>query len=108
MTFCIRSTDDPNHFDLFEDEQKVGELVNHPDREEDGTIIEGSPEYWYFEVWSQMGTGRTFSGEAESFEEAKHYTQVAYEDMSAERRELRKGSRPPMISTPMGGQKRRR
>ncbi|MBL3664562.1 hypothetical protein JL475_00680 [Streptomyces sp. M2CJ-2] len=106
MTLDIRPTADPDHFDLYEDDQKIGEIVNHPDEEEDGTIIEDAP-YWHAQVWSQMGTGKTFEGESESFDEVKQYAHEVYEEMAAERRELRKGSRPRTISTPMGGQRRR-
>ncbi|MEV4041394.1 hypothetical protein [Streptomyces sp. NPDC049744] len=106
MTLDIRATSDPNHFDLYEGEEKVGELVSYPDTDEDGTVHEDSP-WWHGEVWSQMGTGRTFNGDTQSFEEAKQYAHEMYEEMVAERRELSKGSRPRTISTPMGGQRRK-
>lgn len=106
MTLDIRATSDPKHFDLYEGDQKIGELVNHPDTDEDGTVHEDSP-WWCVQVWSQMGTGKTFDGDTGSFEEAKQYAHELYDEMAAERRELKKGSRPRTISTPMGGQRRK-
>ncbi|MEV5189230.1 hypothetical protein [Streptomyces werraensis] len=104
-TLDIRPTADPDRIDLYEGDQKIGEIVKDLDIE-DGVLM--SPPLWLVEVWSQMGTGKTFDADSESLAEAKQLAHEVYEEMVAERRELRKGSRPPIISTPMGGQKRRR
>lgn len=105
MTLDIRPTDDPNRFDLHEEDQKIGEIVNELDIE-DGVVVDGAP-YWCAEVWSQMGTGRAWSGSSESFDEIKEWARELYGEMVAERRELNRGARPRTVSTPMGGQRRR-
>ncbi|GLP64354.1 hypothetical protein TUSST3_09740 [Streptomyces sp. TUS-ST3] len=105
MALEVRPTDDPNRFHLYEEDQIIGEIVNEPDIE-DGVLVDDTP-YWCAEVWSQMGTGRKWTADGEDFDEVKGWAHELYDDMAAERRELRKGSRPPTISTPMGGQRRR-
>ena len=106
MTLDIRPTDDPNRFDLYEGDQIIGEMVNEV-TDENGVVVEDEP-YWRAEVWSQMGTRKTWdTREASSLEEIKEWARGLYDEMVAERRELRRGSRPPTISTPMGGQRRR-
>lgn len=105
MTLDIRPTADPNRFDLYEGDQVIGEITNEVD-EEDGP--DASP-FWCAEVWSQMGTGKKWVADsASSLEEIKEWAGELYDEMAAERRELGRGARPPTISTPMGGQKRRR
>ena len=105
ITLDIRPTGDPNRFDLYEGDEKIGEIINEPDIE-DGVVVDDTP-FWSAEVWSQMGTGKTWEGSSESFDEAKVYAQEMYNEMVGERRELSKGGRPRTISTPMGGQRRR-
>lgn len=106
MALDIRPTDDPNRFDLYEGDQVIGEITNEPDIE-DGVVVNEGP-FWWAEVWSQMGTRKKWdAGSTSSFDEVKEWAQELYEEMVAERRELSKGSRPPTISTPMGGQRRR-
>lgn len=105
MTLDIRPTDDPNHFDLYEVDERVGEITCEPPDPNDPTDTD--PPYWSVEVWTQMGTGKTWGGDSESFDEIKQYAREFYEQMVAERRELSKGARPNTISIPMGGQRRR-
>lgn len=106
MTLDIRATDDPNRFDLYEGDQIIGEIVNEV-TDENGVVVDDEP-WWRAEVWSQMGTGKHWDADgASSLDEIKEWARELYDEMVAERRELRKGSRPPTISTPMGGQRRR-
>ncbi|CAL9666046.1 hypothetical protein SUDANB1_07217 [Streptomyces sp. enrichment culture] len=101
MTLDIRPTDDPEHFDLYEEDQKIGEIVTDLDIE-DGVLM--SPPLWCAEIWSQMGTGKTFTADSESLDEVKQYARELYDEMAAERRELSKGSRIWTTgSVPMGG-----
>ncbi|MFE5368233.1 hypothetical protein [Streptomyces mirabilis] len=102
MTLDIRPTGDPNHFDLYEDEEKIGEITNPPDVE-DGIAYEADRQWW-LEIWTQMGTGKTWEANHESFEQVKQYAHELYEEFVAERRELSKGSRIWTTgSIPMGG-----
>ncbi|MFF7308194.1 hypothetical protein [Streptomyces sp. NPDC008137] len=104
MTLEIRTTGDPNCFDLYDDvtDERIGEIVNPPDDWSDAPA--DSPPYWTAEIWSQMGTGKTWTGESESFDEIKQHALEMYEEFAAERRELSKGSRTWTTgSVPMGG-----
>lgn len=105
MTLDIRPTGDPNHFDLYEGDERVGEITCDPPDPNDPTDTD--PPYWAVEVWTQMGTGKTWGGGSESFDEIKQYAHEMYKQMVAERRELSKGARSSIISIPMGGQRRR-
>ncbi|MEV4970547.1 hypothetical protein [Streptomyces scopuliridis] len=99
MTMDVRATSNPNRFDLYEDDQLIGEI--------NGVVVDDEP-YWCAKVWSQMGTGKEWGADdASSFDEIKEWARELYDEMVAERRELMKGSRPPTISTPMGGQRRK-
>jgi len=101
MTLEIRPTDNPERFDLYEEDQKIGEITEDLDIE-DGVRM--GPSLWCAEVWSQMGTGKTFYAESRSFEEIKQYAHEVYDEMAAERRELSKGFRIWTTgSIPMGG-----
>lgn len=105
MTLDIRPTNNPNRFRLYEGEDWIGEVVNEIE-DENGAVHDDDP-YWCAKVWSQMGTGKTWSAEgASSPEEIKEWARELYDEMVAERRELSKG-RPRTISTPMGGQRRK-
>jgi hypothetical protein len=104
VTLEIRPTDDPNHFHLYDDVtgERIGELANPPDDDDDAP--EDDPPYWTAEIWSQMGTGKTWNASSESFDEIKQYAREIYEEFAAERRELSKGSRIWTTgSVPMGG-----
>lgn len=106
MALDIRPTDDPNRFDLYEGDQIIGEIVNEV-TDEDGVVVDDEP-FWCAEVWSQMGTGKKWAADSgSSLEEIKEWAHELYDEMTAERRDLKKGSRPPTISTPTGGQRRR-
>ena len=104
MTLEIHPTGDPNHFDLYDDVtgEKIGELANPPDGDDDAP--KGALPYWTAEIWSQMGTGKTWGASNESFDEIKQDVHEMYEEFAAERRELSKGSRAWTTgSVPMGG-----
>ncbi|MDR3079466.1 MAG: hypothetical protein LBV60_00805 [Streptomyces sp.] len=104
MTLEIRPTDVPDHFDLYEGDDKIGELWNEP-LDEEGIAL-GEPPVWEATIWSLMGTGKEWRESAESLDEIKQYAQEAYEEFVAERRELNRGARSgSMVSVPMGGQK---
>lgn len=102
MTLDIRITDDPHHFDLYDADDKIGEILCDPPDADDPTDI--YPPYWSAELWSQMGTGKEWSATGESFDEVKRYAHELYEQFAAERRDLSKGSRIWTTgSVPMGG-----
>ncbi|WP_405769355.1 hypothetical protein OG539_32920 [Actinacidiphila glaucinigra] len=102
MTLELRPIRKPHSFDLFEGEQQVGEIRYSNDRA-------AGTQYWDIEVWSQMGTGKSWSSDtAKSHEEAQALAHELYAELVAERRELRRPDpQVRVISTPMGGQKRR-
>lgn len=102
MTLDIRPTGDPNRFDLYDNDDRIGEIEG----DEDDASVDNPP-YWSAEIWSQMGTGKTWTAGSESFDQIKAWVHEMYEEFVAERRELSKGARPRTISTPMGGQRRR-
>lgn len=106
MTLDIRSTDNPDRLDLFDGDERIGEI--HPDELADWEVAEGTTPLWIITIWSAMGTGKEWDGSGDTLEEVKGYAPELYEEFRAERRELSKGSRPSTISTPMGGQRRRR
>jgi hypothetical protein len=106
VTLNIRATADPNHLDLYEDTEKIGEITCEPPDEDDPTDTD--PPYWKAEVWSAMGTGKTWYRNSEDADEIRRYAHELYEEFVAERRELNRGARGTAISTPMGGQARRR
>ena len=102
MSLEIRETEAPNHFKLYDGEDWIGEIKNVP-LDEEGVAL-GEPPIWDVEIWSIMGTGKTWSESGESLEEAKRYVQELYEEFAAERRELSKGSRMWTTgSVPLGG-----
>lgn len=104
MTLEIRATDDPNRLDLYDDvsEDRLGEIICDPPDEDDPE--DDGPPFWSIEVWSQMGTGKAWTGTSESFEEIVRYAHEIYEEFAAERRELSKGSQIWTTgSVPMGG-----
>lgn len=103
MTLEIRPTSEPDDYDLYENGEKIGELGSGASEDDDDEF----PPLWSATIWSQMGTGKEWSAQGFSFDEVKEGALRIYEDFVAERRELRKGSRPPTINVPMGGQRRR-
>jgi hypothetical protein len=102
MTVDIRSTGDPTRFEIYEGDEKIGEIEGElPDPSDPADT---DPPYWIARVWSQMGTGKEWTGDGESLDEVKVYAEEMHLEMTAERRELSGGARPWTISTPMGGQ----
>lgn len=102
MTLEIRPTDVPYRFDLYEEDEKIGEIVDEPGDEDDAP--EDEPPFWTAQIWSAMGTRKTWTADSEDFDEIKQYAHELYEDFRAERRELSKGSRIWTTgSIPMGG-----
>jgi hypothetical protein len=101
----IRPTGDPKRFTIYEDDEWIGEIV----KDEDiwNGVVQSDDFLWLVEVWSQMGTGKKWAESCETWEETEEFVREAHQAMVGERRELSKGSRPPTISTPMGGQRRR-
>jgi hypothetical protein len=101
VTLDIRPTGDPDRFDLYDGDDKIGELVNEPEEDVDPA---DDPPYWTAELWSQMGTGKKWQAGGEDFDEVKRFVYEMYEEFAAERRELSKGSRIRTTgSVPMGG-----
>ncbi|WP_328631953.1 hypothetical protein [Streptomyces sp. NBC_00356] len=105
MNAEIRPTEDPKRFTIHEGDEWIGEIVKDEDIE--NGVIMSDEHLWLVEVWSQMGTGKKWAQSCETWEEAEKFVRQAHQGMAGERRELSKGSRPPTISTPMGGQRRR-
>lgn len=104
MTLEIRPTDDPKHFDLYDDivSEKFGEIYEVP-LDEEGVALGESPD-WHVLLWSVMGTGKEWIADAESVDQAKEYAHEMYEEFAAERRELSKGSQMWTTgSVPLGG-----
>ena len=102
MTLEIRPTGDSARFDLYSNDEKMGEIVNEA-LDEEGIAL-GEPPIWGVEIWSVMGTGKEWHASAESFGQCKEYAQELYEEFAAERRELSKGSRIWTTgSVPLGG-----
>ncbi|WP_329215327.1 hypothetical protein OG352_06615 [Streptomyces sp. NBC_01485] len=99
MTLEFRPCGEPQGFDLFEGDDKVGELIYCPPDEELDRAT------WTISVWSAMGTGKTwYSDTAESHEEAATHAREMCEERNAERRELSKGAHGWTTSSiPMGG-----
>lgn len=110
MSLNIRSTEDCERFDLFEGDERIGEIARDELSEvELAELDEGEEPLWLATIWSATGTGATWSVETETYEEAAACVPELYEDFLAERRELSKGARSgKTISVPMGGQPRRR
>lgn len=104
MTLDIRPSRSDKSYDLYEGDERIGEIRYVPSEVVDGQVI---PEGWDVELWSLMGTGKTWTAMADTVEEATEEALLCHKELVGERRELSKGSRPPTISTPMGGQKRR-
>ncbi len=106
MTLEIRPTDEPEHFGLYDGDNRIGVLHRGELTEDD--VAEGEAPYWEFTVWSAMGTGKEWRGDADTLDEARERVREAHQEFLAERRELSQGRHPNAISVPMGGQKRRR
>lgn len=105
MTMEFRPMGKPHCFDLLEGEEKIGELLYTPPEEE------GDDPFWDVSLWSETGSGKTWSADtAESHEQAAAHARELYEEYRAERRKLNSpspGPRTSVVSTPMGGQRRR-
>ncbi|MFC8009170.1 hypothetical protein [Streptomyces cinereoruber] len=93
----------PRSFDLYEGEDHIGEIEYHAPEQE------GDEDLWTVLLWSLMGTGKEWSADPDSFEEAVEFAHRIYEeDFVGERRELKRPVRGVhTISTPTGGQRRR-
>jgi hypothetical protein len=102
MTLEFRTTDEPDRFDLYDGDERIG--VVHPEKLSDREVADGETPCWEFTIWSVMGTGKEWHGYADTFEEIQEYALEEYEGFRAERRELSKGSRTWTTgSIPMGG-----
>ncbi len=102
MTLEIRPTGDPDRFDLYDGDERMGEIRNVP-LDEEGVAL-GEPPDWDVVLWSAMGTGKEWHADGESLDEVRQYAHQLYEQFAAERRELSKGSRIWTTgSVPMGG-----
>lgn len=105
MTLEIRPAAAPRCFDLFENDEKVGEIKYVAAFEEWGEPV---PEQWEVEVWSLMGTGKTWGTSVDTVDEATAEARECYAKFVAERRRINQGpSRVRTVSTPMGGQRRK-
>ncbi|MGW9399373.1 hypothetical protein [Streptomyces sp. NPDC055642] len=105
MTLDIRPTDKPDRFDLYDGDDRIGEISPGELTEED--VAADEDPYWEVVIWSAMGTGKEWRSDAPSIDGARDCASECYQEFAAERRELSRGSRPPTVSTPMGGQRRR-
>ncbi|WP_329472783.1 hypothetical protein OIE75_29970 [Streptomyces sp. NBC_01723] len=102
MTLEIRPADEPERFDLYDGDDRIGEIRRGELTEED--TAEGEPPYWEFTIWSVMGTGKEWGGHSQSYDEVVEWAREEYEEFLAERRELSKGSATWTTSSiPMGG-----
>ncbi|HEX5569710.1 MAG TPA: hypothetical protein VFY14_22785 [Streptomyces sp.] len=102
MTIEIKQGNRARYFEVFEGEEKIGEIIHYPPEQE------GDEEFWNATLWSLMGTGKTWGATGDSYEEIVGYTHELYKEFVAERRELKRpvpGVR--VVSTPMGGQRRK-
>lgn len=102
MSLEIRKTDDPNRVDLYESDERIGEITCQPPDAADPTDTD--PPYWQAELWCAMGTGKTWHADSEDPEEILRYAHEMYKEWSAEQSELRKGSAWTTGSFPAGGQ----
>jgi len=103
MGIELRQGDNSKAFKLYEGEDWIGDIEYH------APAKPGDSEFWTVLMWSLQGTGKEWSADPESFEEAVQYAHELYEEeFLPERRKLRKPTgEPPPISTPMGGQSQR-
>jgi hypothetical protein len=102
MTLEIRESGEPERYDIYDGDDRIGEIRRGELTDED--IAEGEAPYWEVTMWSAMGTGKEWSTYDDSFEEIKKSAREFYEEFLAERRELSKGSRIWTTgSIPMGG-----
>lgn len=107
MTLEIRPTDSPESFDLFDETGKVGEIVFVPEHEEYGGTNLAS---WEVALWSMTGSGSAWLDGGDTLAKAEELAQSLYPELVAERRRVNSpgpGPRVRVISTPMGGQRRR-
>lgn len=105
MTLEIRAAAAPHSFDLFERDERIGEIRFVPAYVDYGDLI---PDQWEVEVWSLMGTGKTWGTSVDTADEATAEAHECYTEFVAERRTINQGpSRVRTVSTPMGGQRRK-
>lgn len=107
MSLEIRPTETPQRFDLFEHDERIGEIKFAPSFDEYGWTV---PDQWEVEVWSLMGTGKTWKDSLDTLEEASEEARSFYTEFVAERRRVNSPGRGPaarVISVPMGGQRRK-
>ncbi|MFI5992526.1 hypothetical protein ACIBAC_11820 [Streptomyces sp. NPDC051362] len=102
MSLEIRKTNDPSRVDLYEGDEKIGQITCEPPDADDPT--DTAPPYHHAELLSATGSGKTWHADSEDPEEILRYAHEMYEEWSAERAELRKGRVWTTGSIPMGGQ----
>ncbi|MFE0088739.1 hypothetical protein [Streptomyces sp. NPDC059016] len=111
MTLEIRPTGQPRQFDLYEEAEKIGQVryIGPEGQELEEGLDEEPCDGWSVEMWSLMGTGKTWGADAGTESQARQYAHELYSEFVAERRALNSGGpRAHIVSTPMGGQRRRR
>ncbi|MGW2010821.1 hypothetical protein [Streptomyces nigrescens] len=102
MALDVRPTEQAGFFDLYELDEKIGTIAY--ERDEDGHLIE----CWIVEIWSLMGTGKVWSNDLGSEEEAIEEAHELYREFVSERRELKRPVQGVRVTNvPMGGQRRR-
>lgn len=107
MPLEIRPTDKPEKFDLYDETGRIGEIVYVPEAEQ-GVVDPGG---WDVTLWSMTGSGKEWTEAVDTLEEAKKSAHYLHSELVTERRAANQpgpGPRPTTISTPMGGQQRRR
>ena len=103
MTMEMRPASAPQSFDLYDGEERIGEILYVAPMEEYGAK---NPECWEVRLWSLTGSGKEWGDTVYSIEEAKEFAHSEYPELVAERRAAA-GPSVRVISTPMGGQRRR-
>ncbi|MFE9736137.1 hypothetical protein ACFYO9_37425 [Streptomyces sp. NPDC005863] len=109
MPLEIRPVEDTTHH-LYEEDEQIGQIRwvgPVGSLGEDGWRIE--EEAWEVDVWSLTGSGKTWGDSCTTLEAARRRAHEIYDDYQAERR---RANQPvpggvQVISSPMGGQKRR-
>lgn len=100
MTLDIRPAAKPKRFDLYEGDDKIGEIRYEPP--------EGDfPEVWEVDVWNLWNANDSWGDLADTLEEAFEDARACYKQFVAKRCES-SGPSVRAISVPTGGQKRRR
>jgi hypothetical protein len=108
MPMEIREADSPKSFDLYDGDEKIGKIAYVPPTVEFGVP---NPECWEVVLWSLTGSAKEWGDTVYTIDDAITEANLAYPDQVAERRAANSagsGPRPRIISTPMGGQRRRK